>query len=66
MQPGDRQPRQLRGDARAQGVGTVGGEQADARAGLQMEPHQYALDASDQIGGALIADRSAGPGKGRA
>jgi hypothetical protein len=35
MQPGDRKPRQLRGDAGAPGVGAVGGEKRDAGAGLK-------------------------------
>ena len=60
------QPRQLRGDAGAPGVGAVGGEEGDARAGLQAEPHEHALDAADQFDGALIGQRSAGPGESRA
>ena len=34
MQPGDRKPRQLRGDAGAPGVGAVGGQEGRAGAGL--------------------------------
>ncbi len=52
MQPGDREPRQLRGDAGAPGVGAVGGEERHARARLQAQLHEHLLDAADQFGGA--------------
>ena len=42
MQPGDREPRQLRGDAGAPGVGAVGGEKGDAGAGRKAELHEHA------------------------
>ena len=61
MQPGDRQPRQLRGDAGAPGVGAVGGEKRDAGAGLKAESHEHGLHAPDHVGRALIGDRSARP-----
>jgi hypothetical protein len=61
MQPGDREPRQLRGDARAPGVGAVGGQELHARAGLQAQLHKNLLDAADQFGGAAIGERSARP-----
>ncbi|MGY4466660.1 hypothetical protein ACVWWK_002342 [Bradyrhizobium sp. LB9.1b] len=63
MQPGDAEPGQLRGDTGAPGVGAIGGEESDTRAGLQSKAHEYALDASDQVDCALIAQRSAGPGE---
>ena len=61
MQPGDRQPRQLRGDAGAPGVGAVGGEEGDAGAGRKAELHEHRLHAADQVGRAPIGDRSARP-----
>ena len=61
MQPGDREPRQLRGDAGAPGVGAVGGEEGDAACPAQTELHEHVLHAADQVGRALIADRSARP-----
>ena len=66
MQPGDRQPRQLRGDAGAPGVGAVGGEKGDAGAGDKAEFREHVLHPADQVGGALIGQRSAGPAKRRA
>ena len=65
MQPGDRKPRQLRGNAGAPGVGAVGGEEGDAGAGRKAKPHEHLLHAPDQFGGAGIGDRSARPGEGR-
>src|SRR6266536_3485734 len=64
MQPGDGKPRQLRGDARAPSVGAVGGQESDAAARGEAELHEYALDAPDQVGRALIGDRSTRPAEG--
>ena len=50
MQPGDRQPRQLRRDAGAPAVCAIGGEERDARAGLKPGLHEHFLDAADQVG----------------
>ena len=61
MQPGDRKPRQLRGDAGAPGVGAVGGEKRDAGAGRKAQLHEDALHAADHVGRAAIGDRSARP-----
>ncbi len=61
MQPGDRKPQQLRGDARTPGVGAVGGEERHARARLQAELHEYFLHTPDQFGRALVGDRSVRP-----
>ena len=61
MQPGDRQPRQLRGDAGAPAVGAVGGEKRDAGAGLKAQLHEHGLHAPDHVGRTLIGDRSARP-----
>lgn len=66
MQRGDREPRQLRGDAAAPAVGAVGGQQRDAGAGRKAELHEHLLDAADQVGRALIGERSARPGERRA
>ena len=66
MQPGDRQPRQLRGDAGAPGVGAVGGEKGDAGAGRKAQLHEDGLDAPDHVGRTAIADRSARPAERRA
>src|SRR3954452_1248783 len=64
MQPGDREPRQLRSGARAIRIGTVGGKKGDARTWLQPQSHEYLLHAADQLGGAAIGDRSARPAEG--
>ena len=64
MQPGYREPRQLRSRARAIRIGAVGGKKGDARAWLQPQPHEYLLHAADQLSGAAIGDRSAWPAEG--
>jgi hypothetical protein len=61
MQPGDREPRQLRGDTRAPGVGAVGGQERHPRTRLQGKLDKGLLDAADQFGDAAIGQRSAGP-----
>jgi hypothetical protein len=61
MQPGQRQPRQLRSDARAP---AVGGEKSRAGARRQAERDEDVLHPPDQIDRALIGERAARPGKG--
>ena len=63
MQPGDGEPRQLRGDAGAPAIGAVGGQERNPRPRRQAVRHQRVLHAADQLGRALVGDRAARPGE---
>jgi len=63
MQIGEREPRELRGDAGAPAVGAVGGDEGYARAGREVEPHEHRLHPSDQVGRTLVGQRAARPRK---
>jgi hypothetical protein len=64
MQPGDREPRQLRGDAGAPGVGAVGGEKRDAGAGRKASC-MNTLGCARSCRSRPIGDRSARPAERR-